>query len=89
MLAKRLVRLPNFSLVNIVAGKRIIPELLQDDVNGQSIARAAEELLEPSTYAAVLDELAQVRERLGKPGASARAADKIATLLKARGAGTT
>lgn len=88
LLAKRLVRLPNFSLVNIVAGKRIIPELLQDEVNGPRIAEEAARLLQPANWTAVVKDLAAVRERLGSPGASARAADRIYTLLQARGART-
>lgn len=84
MLAKHLVKLPNFSLVNIVAGKKVVPELIQDEVNGERIAREARALLEPANYAAAVAELTRVRERLGEPGASRRAAEKIYRLVSDR-----
>jgi len=80
MLAKRLVKLPDFSLVNIVAERRIVPELLQDEVNGEAIAKAALGVLDPDRYAATLKDLSELRGRLGGRGAARRAAEKIATL---------
>jgi len=76
-LARRLVRLPHFSLVNIVAGKRVVPELIQDDVNGSRIAEEVRHLVDPSHHAAVREDLAAVRAQLGGPGASERAAREI------------
>jgi lipid-A-disaccharide synthase len=76
-LAKRLVRLPYFSLVNIVAGKEIVPELIQDEVNGERIAAEVRRLAEPQRQATVRAELAAVRARLGEPGAAIRAAAEI------------
>lgn len=84
LLAKLLVKLPYFSLVNIVAGKYVVPELLQDAVKGEAIARAVKELVEPDRYRNVLRELALVRAALGGKGASRRAAEKIATLVRDR-----
>lgn len=81
MLARHLVKLPHFSLVNIVAGKKVVPELIQDEVNGERIAHEARELLEPARYAATLEELTRVREKLGEAGASRRAAEKIYRLV--------
>jgi lipid-A-disaccharide synthase len=80
LLAKRLVKLKSFSLVNIVAGRKIVPELLQDEVNGKSIAAAALDILQPETYARMLDDLSELRGKLGGRGAARRAAEKIATL---------
>lgn len=80
LLAKRLVKLPNFSLVNIVAERRIVPELLQDEVNGEAIASAALGVLEPGCYAQTLEDLSELRGKLGGRGAARRAAEKIATL---------
>jgi lipid-A-disaccharide synthase len=76
-LGKRLVRLPHFSLVNIVAEKEVVPELIQEDVNGPRIAEEVRKLMEPATYERVRAELAAVREKLGEPGASRRAAAEI------------
>jgi lipid-A-disaccharide synthase len=75
--ARHLVRLPDFSLVNIVAGKRVVPELIQREVNGARIAEEARALLRPERYREVREELREVRRRLGEPGASRRAAEAI------------
>jgi lipid-A-disaccharide synthase len=76
-LAQRLVKLSHFSLVNIVAGKTVVPELLQHDVNGARIAREVERLVEPAENERVRGELAEVTRKLGSPGASRRAAEAI------------
>lgn len=81
-LARRLVKLPNFALVNIVAGERIVPELLQDAVNGPGIAAAVAAICEPETHSATRARLERLRERLGGTGASRRAAEKIVTLMR-------
>ncbi|HYS53657.1 MAG TPA: lipid-A-disaccharide synthase [Thermoanaerobaculia bacterium] len=80
-LAQRLVKLPHFSLVNIIAGKNIVPELLQEDVNGERIAREVRSLTENS--ARLRTELAAVKEKLGGPGASRRAAEAIMSTVRA------
>ena len=79
-LARRLVKLPNFSLVNIIAGKRVVPELLQHDVNGARIASEVRALLEQRDRVRI--ELAEVRKKLGEPGASRRAAEAIMRALQ-------
>jgi lipid-A-disaccharide synthase len=76
-MGKKLVQLPHFSLVNIVAGKDVVPELIQADVNGRRIAAEVRRMTEPETYARITAELARVRELLGGPGASSRAAAEI------------
>ncbi|MFN2238321.1 MAG: lipid-A-disaccharide synthase [Thermoanaerobaculia bacterium] len=81
-LARFLVRLPNFSLVNIVAGKKVVPELMQSEVTGPRIARELALLLEPTRWAETRTELAQVRAALGGPGAARRTAHKIVTLIR-------
>ncbi|HVT45549.1 MAG TPA: lipid-A-disaccharide synthase [Thermoanaerobaculia bacterium] len=79
--ARWLVRLPHFSLVNIVAGKRVVPELLQGQVTGKRIAGEVRNLLDPERYAQVRGELDEVRRKLGETGASRRAAEKIYKLV--------
>lgn len=81
MLAKKLVQVPHFSLVNIVAGKQIVPELIQRDVNGPRIAAEVRTLME--THDQVRAELAAVRHKLGQPGASRRAAEEIMRMAEA------
>jgi lipid-A-disaccharide synthase len=79
ILAKRLVALPHFGLINIVAGEAVVPELIQDDVNGERIAAEVRSLLE--WYDTVLAGLDRVRARLGGEGASRRAAEEIHRML--------
>lgn len=74
---RRMVRLPHFSLVNIVAGKEVVPELLQENVTGERIAAETLRLLDPAVHARVRTELDIVRRRLGEKGASRRAAEVI------------
>jgi len=78
ILGKKLVKnLPHWSLVNIVAGKQIVPELIQSEVNGERIAAEVRKIVAPENYARVCEELALVRKKLGEPGASRRVAEEI------------
>jgi len=76
-LGKRLVRLPHWSLVNIIAGKEVVPELIQSDVNGPRIADEVRRLVVPEQYERVSRELKAIRGKLGTPGAARRAAEEI------------
>jgi len=81
-LGRMVVTIPHFALINIVAGKKIVPELIQGHVNGQTIANETRRLLEPANYATVVEELAAVRSKLGDAGASRRAAEVIMETIK-------
>lgn len=84
-LMKRLIQIPDIGLVNIVAGKRIVPELLQNEVTGTSIANTAVKLLDDSkAMDAMRHELRIVKETMGDGGASGRVADLIPQLIAAR-----
>jgi lipid-A-disaccharide synthase len=79
-----MVRVPYFSLVNLVLEREIVPELLQAQANGATIAETAARLLrDRRAIARMRQSLAGVRERLGRPGASERAADEVAAVLAA------
>ncbi len=79
---KLLVRVPWISLVNIVAGEEVVPELLQEEVNAQRLEREGAALLEsPERLRRMRDGLARVSERLGPPGGSERAADAVLRVL--------
>jgi lipid-A-disaccharide synthase len=80
-LARRLVKVPHFSLVNIIAGKKVVPELVQHDVNGKRIADEVRRMARPEEHARLREELAEVRARLGGAGASRRAAQAIVAEL--------
>jgi len=81
-LGRMVVTIPHFALINIVAGKKIVPELIQGHVNGETIADETRRLLEPANYATVVEELAAVRSKLGDAGASRRAAEVIMETVK-------
>ncbi len=83
-LAKMLVRLPHVSLVNLVLGRGVIPELVQCDANPERVAAEAARILtgEPGRRA-MRAGLAELRDRLGEGGASGRAAAEVAALLEA------
>src|SRR6185369_6860611 len=68
LLALRLVKVPFFSLVNIVAEKEVVPELIQRDVNGARIADEVRKIIDPENYERITAELAEVRARLGEEG---------------------
>lgn len=74
--AKILVRgVQHVGMPNIVAGRQVVPELLQGQVTGPRIAAAARTILDdPSRHAAITTELREIRRRLGRGGAADRAA---------------
>jgi lipid-A-disaccharide synthase len=87
-MAKPLVKTKFFSMVNLIAGRAVVPELIQDDFTPQRLAEVVARLLSASeegkqNVKEICRGLAEVRERLGPPGAVDRAADAIATLLQA------
>src|SRR5712671_5147745 len=81
-LAKPLVRTPFFSMVNLIAGKRVVPELIQNDFTADRVAAEILRLLnDESARESLRRDLAEVRQRLGPPGAVERAAEAILELI--------
>ena len=76
-IARLVINIPDIGLPNIVAGRHILPELLQEDFTPEKVAQAALELLEPKRGAQMQKDLLYVKERLGKPGAVRRVAELI------------
>jgi lipid-A-disaccharide synthase len=75
--AKRLIRVPFIGIPNILAGRAVVPELIQAEATPEKIAAAAHTLLQDaSARAAMRDQLLQLRSLLNT-GGSARAADTI------------
>lgn len=77
----RLISVTHFGLVNLVAGKEIATELMQDELTGEKLADELLKLLQPETNKAKRESLRDVAHKLGEPGASARAADLIIKYL--------
>ncbi len=77
-IGRLLVRIKNIGLVNIVAGRAVVPEILQWSVTPQRLAGEAGKLFsDPDARRRMSGELSIVRDRLGTPGASGRVAKVI------------
>jgi lipid-A-disaccharide synthase len=78
LIGRALVRLPHIALPNLVAARRVVPELIQRDCRAGRIAAELLRYLEDAEHTArVRGELAGIRARLGGPGVFERAADAI------------
>ena len=75
-IGRRLVQVPSIVLVNLVAGSRVVPELLQDQLTPGRLASAIEPLLDDGAPARLdmLRGFATMRDRLGEPGCAGRVA---------------
>ena len=83
-LGKPLAKVDMYAMPNLVAGERIVPELIQDGCTPEAIAGEAGALLaDPARHAAMRAALRGVRDRLSVPGASARAADAVLRTARA------
>lgn len=77
-IGKRVVKVPYVALPNLIMGREVFPELLQDKADGAVLAEHARTwLTNPESIAAVRADLAQLRTMLGEPGAPDRAAQVI------------
>jgi lipid-A-disaccharide synthase len=73
----RLINVDHYGLTNLVAGKRLVTELMQNDLNGPKLAEELLALLDPDRNRELRDELHRIAERLGEGGASDKAAAAI------------
>jgi lipid-A-disaccharide synthase len=81
-LGHRLVRVDTYGMVNLIAGERLVPELIQNAFTPEAVAAEAVSMLTDEARSARIREgLARVRARLGGPGASRRAALAIARAI--------
>jgi len=77
-----LINTPFVGMPNLIAGKEIAPELLQDDLNSERLAKLIVEFLsDPARLRRSREDLAEVRKKLGEANASERAANRILELL--------
>lgn len=93
LLGKLLVDVPFYSMVNLIAGRKVVPELMQGDMTGERIAAEAERLLSDVAARQTMQAgLAEVRRRLagdelaGEGDAAGRAAAGIQEILEERAA---
>jgi lipid-A-disaccharide synthase len=84
-MARRLVQVPHIGMVNLVAGRRVAPEFVQHEARPDVLAAALRPLLVEGSpeRAAQLEGIAEVKRRLGGPGAARRAAEIARSFLAA------
>jgi lipid-A-disaccharide synthase len=82
LVGRLVVRIAHFALVNILAGRRIVPELLQRDASPERMADEVERLLgDRAAREEQLQGLREVRASLGEPGAARRVAEEVARAM--------
>ncbi len=83
-LARWMVTIPHIGLVNVVAGREVAREFVQDDLVPTKVAVQLQRLLDPADAerGRVLDGLAEVRGKLGEPGAARRVAEMASGLAR-------
>jgi lipid-A-disaccharide synthase len=82
-LGRPFVKVDTFAMANLVAGRTVVPELIQDDFVPERVADAALEILTNADAAVRMRAaLHQVRSRLGEPGASRRAAQAVVDVAR-------
>ncbi len=83
MVGKQVIKVPFISLVNLIAGKEIVPELIQSEARPERIVKHMRTLRDhKSYYDRTVQDLQKLKLRLGKPGAAQRAAAAIIDELK-------
>lgn len=81
-IGRRVIRVPFMGMPNLVAGERVVPELLQENLTVDGLAACALRVLQdPAAAAADRESLLRVKERFGPPGAAARTAGLILQTL--------
>lgn len=84
-LGNKLVDVPHIGLANLIAGKRIFPELVQDEATAENMADVAHGLLsDPVAYENMLQDIKKIQRMLGRAGASDRVAAIAYELLEGR-----
>jgi lipid-A-disaccharide synthase len=87
-LGRRFVNVDMYAMPNLVAGSRIVPELIQEDFTPERVCAEAVTLLTDDVRRAQMTEaLRRVKAQLGNPGASGRAAESILEVAARPGAG--
>lgn len=82
LVGRKLVKVDHIGMANIIAGKKVVPELIQDEATAERIAFEAARMLKDSLYyQSICEELKLTRGKLGEPGASKRAAQIALKML--------
>jgi lipid-A-disaccharide synthase len=82
LLARLLVRVDHIGMVNLIAGERLMPELVQSEVTPERLAAESRVMLDDAgVRSRISEKLSQLRDRLGSPGAAERVADLALTMI--------
>ncbi len=82
LIGKNLVKVKNIGMANIIAGEKVVPELIQNEANAEAIYLECKKILSnESLYNSVKQKLSKVKEKLGSEGASQKAAGLIYSML--------
>jgi lipid-A-disaccharide synthase len=81
-LGKPLLRVTNYAMVNLIAGRVVVPELIQGGFTPERVVHETERLFDDGpARSQMLEDLADVRRRLGEGGATRRAADEVMKVM--------
>ena len=84
-LGRFLIQLPYLSMVNVLAGEKVVPEFLQGAAEPERLAKAALQILRnPKGAEAMAGRIRDVAKKLGGPGAAARAAVEVEEAIRLR-----
>ena len=82
-IGKKLISVPHISLVNLIAGREVVPELIQDEVNAKNICLRVQEIIDhQDNFDQVVQDLKEVKTLLGPAGGAERAAREVVDCLK-------
>ncbi|MBN1475010.1 MAG: lipid-A-disaccharide synthase [Syntrophaceae bacterium] len=81
LIGRLVINVKNIGLVNIIAGKTVVPEFIQKEANGRKIAAEALAILESERYEQIKKELSAISAKMGKPGAAARTAQIACSMV--------
>ena len=82
LVGRKLVKVDHIGMANIIAGKKVVPELIQNEATAERITLEATRMLEDSLYhQSICEELKLTRGKLGEPGASKRVAQIALKML--------
>ena len=85
LMGKPFVNLPHYSMVNLIAGRSLVPELIQGDMTASAVVSQVFRLIDDAAYREdMVKGLRDVKTKLGLGGASGRAADAVLTFLSQR-----
>ena len=83
LIARRLVKVEYISLVNLILERRVVTELIQDEFNSLNLRLELDKLLtDGSIRKKMADDMKHLKEILGGPGASVKAAEKIVGYMR-------